>query len=89
MDLNTTQQILVVVLASALAIFLVLSIVAVALVIRLLATLRMVANKAERIVESVESIGDAFKKTAGPLGIFRFVKSMVDVVHNHGQDKQK
>ncbi len=89
MDLGTAQQILVVVLASALAIFLILSIAAVVLIIRLLATLRMVADKAERIVESVESVGDIFRKTAGPLGIFRFIKGIVDMVHNHGQDKKK
>jgi len=85
MELSTAQQILVVVLASALAIFLILSIVAVVLVIRLLATLRMVANKAEHIVESVESVGDVFKRTAGSFGIYRFLRGIVDTVHNHGK----
>ena len=85
MELSTAQQILVVVLASALAIFLILSIVAAVLVIRLLATLRMVANKAEHIVESVESVGDVFKRTAGSFGVLRFLRGIVDTVHNHGK----
>ncbi|MET1033056.1 MAG: hypothetical protein ABWX94_00990 [Candidatus Saccharimonadales bacterium] len=89
MDLSTAQQILVIILASALAIFLVLSIVAAVMVVRLLAMLRMVANKAEHIIESVESVGDVFRKTAGPLGVFRFVRSIVDMVGSHNQDKRK
>lgn len=85
MDLSTAQQILVIVLASALAIFLILSIVAVALIIRLVATLRMVANKAEHVIESVESVGDLFKRTAGSFGIFKFLRGIVDTVHNHSK----
>jgi|GEM_PF-555083 len=86
MDLSTAQQILVIVLASALAIFLILSIVAVVLVIRLVATLRLVANKAEHIIESVESVGDVFKRTAGSFGIFKFLRGIVDMAHSHGKD---
>lgn len=83
MDLNTAQQILVVVLASALAIFIILSIVIAILVIRLLQTLRMVADKAEHLVESAEAVGDVFKRMAGPVGIWKFIRSIADMVSQH------
>lgn len=90
MDLSTAQQILVVILSSALALFLILGIVAVIFVIRLVQTLRMIADKAEHIVQSAEAVGDAFKRAAGPLGVFRFVRNIADMVsrHNHNRDKE-
>lgn len=89
MDLSTAQQILVVVLASALAIFLILGIVLAVLVIRLLQTLRVVAGKAEQLVESAEAVGEVFKRVAGPVGIFKFVRSIVDMVAQHKHNKGK
>lgn len=89
MDLSTAQQILVIVLASALAIFLVLSIVAAVFIIRLIQTLRLIADKAEKVVESAEAVGDVFKRAAGPLGVFKFLRHVVDMVGQHKQDKEK
>jgi len=83
MDLSTAQQILVVVLSSMLALFLILGIVAVVCIIRLVQTLRMIAGKAEHLVQSAEAVGDAFKRAAGPLGVFRFVRNIADMVSQH------
>lgn len=89
MELNTAQQILVVVLATALAIFLVLAIVAAIFIIRLLQTLRLVADKAEKVIESAEAVGDVFKKAAGPLGALRLIRTLIDTVGEHKQHKDK
>jgi hypothetical protein len=78
MELSTVQQILLSILAAALALFLILSIAIAVMVIRLLKTLRTVAEKAERVVESAEAVGDVFKKAAGPLGIFRLIQGIID-----------
>jgi uncharacterized metal-binding protein len=86
MELSTTQQILVIFLSTALAIFLVLSIIIAAMVIRLLKTLRLIAGKAEKLVESAEAVGHVFKTAAGPLGIFRFLHGVMDMVRAK-QDK--
>lgn len=83
MDLSTAQQILVVVLATALAIFLVLSIVIAILIIRLVKTLQGVAERAEHLVASAEAVGDVIKNAAGPVTVLRFVRSMVDLVATH------
>jgi hypothetical protein len=88
MELSTAQQILVIFLATALAIFLVLSIVIAAMVIRLLKTLRLIADKAEHLVESAEAVGNVFKNAAGPLGVFRFLHGLMDTVRSK-QDNDK
>lgn len=88
MDLSTTQQILVSILAGALAVFLVLAIVIAVCIIRLVKTLNTVATKAERLVESAEAVGEMFKKAAGPINVLRFVQGIVDVVGKHKRDNK-
>lgn len=83
MELSTAQEILVVILASALAVFLIFAIVAAAQVIRLLQTLRDIAQTAERVVHSAESAAEMLKSAAAPVGIFRFVRSLADIVTEH------
>jgi hypothetical protein len=80
MELSTAQQILVIFLSVALGIFLVLAIVIAAMAIKLIATIRVIAGKAEHLIESVESVGNVFKKAAGPFSIFRFLHGVMDTV---------
>jgi hypothetical protein len=86
MDLSTTQQILLIILASALALFLLLSIVVVILVIRLLQKLRLIVDKAEKVIESAEAVGEVFKKAAGPVGLLRLLHGLVDMASKHKRD---
>lgn len=88
MELSTAQEVLVIILSTALAIFLVMAIVVAAMVIRLLATLRLIADKAERLVESAEAVGNVFRTAAGPLGIFRFLHGLTDMARSK-QDNDK
>jgi hypothetical protein len=88
MELSTTQQVLVIFLSTALGIFLVLAIVIAAMIIRLLKTLRLIAGKAEHLVESAEAVGNVFKTAAGPLGILRFLHGVMDTVRSK-QDNDK
>jgi hypothetical protein len=80
MELSTAQQILVIFLSVALGIFLILAIVIAAMAIKLIATIRVIAGKAEHLIESVESVGNVFKKAAGPFSIFRFLHGVMDTV---------
>lgn len=83
MELSTVQQIILIILASALAIFLILSIAIAVLVMRLLKTLRSIANKAEKVVESAETVGEVFKKAAAPASIFNFVRGVINMAAKH------
>jgi hypothetical protein len=89
MDLSTTQQVLVIILASALAVFIIQAIIIATLLIRLLIAVRRVANKAEKIVESAEAVGDVFRKATGPLNVFRFVHGIMNAVSKHKSDNDK
>ena len=88
MDLSTTQQVLLVILGSALAVFVVLAIVVTVLVIRLLVTVRLITAKAERLIESAEAVGQVFKKASGPVGIFNVLKGAFDMVQQHKRNKE-
>lgn len=79
---------MVIILASALAVLLVIAIVAGIMVIRLLKTLRMVADKAEHLVDSAEAVGDMVRQTVSGLSFMKFVHNIVDMVQ-HKSNKEK
>lgn len=79
--MNTAENILVIVLASALAIFLLLAVVAAVQIIRLLKTINKITDKAERVIETAENVGEVFKNAAGPLALARVVGNIIDAVH--------
>lgn len=81
MELSTAQQILVIILSSALAIFLVMAIVAAVYIIKLVKSLQHVAAKAEQVVDSVEAVGESLKRTAGSIGVLRFIRNVAHMVH--------
>jgi ABC-type methionine transport system permease subunit len=83
--MNTTEQILLVILGAALAVFLTLAIVAIVYVIRLIKTLQTLAEKAETLVESAESVGAMVKQAVGQLSLLKFLRSIVTLVHNKGK----
>ena len=78
--MSTTEQILVVILATGLAVLTVLAIIAVTFIIKLVQSLRRIASSAEGVVQSAESIASAMKRTTTPVGVFSFVKEVVSMV---------
>lgn len=78
--MNTTFDILVIVLSSLLGIFLLLSIVAVASVIKLVKTLRELVAKGEHLVDSAEAIGEVFTRNAGAAGILKMLLKFITSV---------
>lgn len=80
--MTTAEQILVVFLSTALAIFLMVAIIAGVYAIRLLKTINRVAEKAEGFVDSAEAVGDMVRQTAQALSITRMVRGIVNFVHD-------
>jgi len=78
--MNTAEQIILVILAAALAVFLILAIVIAIHVIRLIKTVEKLAGKAEHLVDSAESAADMVRNTVGQLSVLRFVHHIVDMV---------
>lgn len=85
--MDTAEQILVIFLSTALAIFLVLAIAIAVMVMRLVANLRMIAQKAESIVDSAESVAEMFKKASGPLTVMHFIRGIARAVADKQKDK--
>ena len=82
----TAYNILVIILSSFLALFLILSIVLVISLIKLVKYLRQISQKAENVVEDVEAVGDFFRKASGPMALAKLIGS---VVENFGNYKRK
>jgi uncharacterized membrane protein YjdF len=81
MLMNTAEQIIVIILASALALFLILAIVATVQIIKLVKALQNVAAKAEAFVDSAEKTADVVKTAVGQLSLMRFVQNVFEMVH--------
>lgn len=84
--METATEILVIITSSVLVIFLIGAIFAVALLIKLLNKLKRLADKAESVVDAVESIGEAAKMANSP---FRFTRLMQTFADTFKQAKSK
>jgi hypothetical protein len=80
--MGTAEQVLVIILSSLLAIFLVLSIVVAALVIKVLKHIRRITEKAEAIADKADSVTSFFQQTAGPAAIAKLVSNIVHAVRD-------
>lgn len=82
MSLGTTEQILVVILAVCLAVFLILSIVVAVLIIKLLKHLKHITQKAESIADRADSVTAFFQQSAGPAAIVKLISNIVHTVRD-------
>lgn len=87
--MNTAEQILVVILASALAVFLVLAIIIAIQAIRLMRVLNDVALKAQQFVDSAEKTADLVKSAVGQLSLIRFAQNIFNMVQKHTKKGDK
>lgn len=93
--MNTTEQILLIILSSFLVLFLGLGIALIVAIMRLVKKVNTVADTAQEIIskahdiaDKVENVSDIFKKTAGPLALGRTLMNMVETVTKHKQGKK-
>lgn len=87
--MDTSTHILAIILSAALAVFLILSIVIAVQVIRLMRTVNHIAQKAETVIETAESVGKVFKNASGPLAAAKLVQNIVESVTQHKHNKGK
>jgi hypothetical protein len=80
MNITTTEQILLIVLASFLALFLVLGCVVLIKVIQVLNHIKSITDKAEKLADTAEHVGEFFKYSAGPAAIVKLVTSIHEQV---------
>ena len=82
------EQFLVVVLATFLALALVLGIVLLALLIKIARTVKRITDKAEQLTDKAEAVGEFFQHAAGPMAFGRVISIIVDTFF-HRSEKQK
>jgi hypothetical protein len=87
--MNTAAEVLVIIVSVILSLFLIAMIILLIQTIRLVGTLRDVAAKAERVINSAESIGKVFRKTSGPVGLFNFFRVVMETVTEHKHKGEK
>ena len=85
--MENAEQILVIILSGALAVFLVLSIIAAVKINQILNHLKSISEKAEKLATTAESFGEFFKYTAGPAALGKFVSNISEVFKNHKKSK--
>jgi uncharacterized protein YoxC len=75
--MTTTDTVLLIILTSLLSLFFLLCIALVIGLLKLLSSVRRVIDKAEDVVDSVESAAEVFKDTQGRLALFKLIKNIV------------
>ena len=88
MELSTVQQIILVILASTLAIFLIVGIVIGVLIIKVMKHIRRITEKAEAIADKADSVTTFFQQSAGPAAIAKLISNIVHNMKDSKQDKR-
>jgi len=81
--MNTAFDILVIGLGALLAIFLILAIFVIVKVKKLVDAVQQLVAKGEQVVNSAEAAAELFKKSAGPIGAFRSLMNIIEMVTKH------
>ena len=87
--MGNSEHVLVIILSATLAIFLLLAIVAAIKIIQILNHLKTISEKAEKLVNTAENVGEFFKYTAGPAAIAKLFSNITDAVHNNKSKGKK
>ena len=75
--MDTTAEVLVIILSIVLSLFLVIAIVALVLFIKILKEIKHIVQKASSIADKAETVGEFFQKTAGPAALAKLVSNIV------------
>ncbi|HUC87942.1 MAG TPA: hypothetical protein VMR95_02240 [Candidatus Binatia bacterium] len=84
--MNEAFKILVIIVSSVLSLFLIVCIVAVITITRLLKDVRLLVQKAEKLVESTEAVGEALRHVKGPLFLFKLIQGIVGATKKENKE---
>ena len=86
--MENAETILVVVLASFLALFLLLGIVLLVKLIQITNQLKRIADKAEDVVDKAESVGEFFQKASGGFAVGKLFSHLANTVLHRDEAKE-
>lgn len=88
MSLTEAQSILLIILSSFLALFLILGCIAFVKFIQILNHLKAISVKAEKIADSAEHVGEFFRHTAGPAALAKLLANIVENVFHKRKSRK-
>ena len=75
--MDTAAEILVIIVSSVLAIFLLVLIIIAIYTVKILKQVRRITDRAENVAGSVEAAASAFERTASPLAMLKIISAIV------------
>ena len=87
--MNDAQNILVIFLSSFLGLFLVLGCIVLAKTIQILNHLKNISEKAEKLADTAEHVGEFFKFSAGPAALAKLLSNIAENVFSKGKRTNK
>jgi len=89
MSLTFTEQFLVVALSAVLLIFLITAIAALIKINQILKHIKSITEKAEKLTDQAQHVGDFFQKSAGSAAVIKLVSNIVSTVRDHKKHKEE
>jgi hypothetical protein len=83
------ESILVIITSSLLSLLLIVGIVVAVFIVKLVRSIRRIADKAEDLIDSAESVTDAFRNASGPLALLKTVQNIISMVNDHKRGNRK
>jgi type II secretory pathway pseudopilin PulG len=87
--MGQAETILVIITSSLLSLLLIIGIVLAIFIIKVVKSIRRIADRAEDLIDSAESVTDAFKNASGPLALLKTVQNIVSLVNEHKRGGRK
>ena len=82
------SEVLVRILAAALAVLLTVSIVFMIYLVKLVIQLRKITEKAEQVADNVEAASSFFRQSAAPIAISKFFANIIEAVGDKSSKKK-
>ena len=76
----TAERLLIIILSSTLAIFLILAIIVAVLVVQILRHIKHITEKAESIADKAEAVSEFFERGVGPMAIGRLITNISETI---------
>ncbi|MDQ5886210.1 MAG: hypothetical protein QG628_607 [Patescibacteria group bacterium] len=76
MGINTTEQMLLIILSATLAIFLILSIIAMVKIVQVLNVVKRITEKAEQIADKAELATEFFSNTSATVAVGKLISNI-------------
>lgn len=89
MEFNSASFILFIILSCTLIVFLIVLTLVLLYVFKVVRNVKRITSATERVVDSAEAVGEAFRRTSGPVAFMRLVYGIVDKASHTGSKSKR